>query len=94
VYNAAWCLEFLGDLLKLRCSFGTMGLGLNRSVSEKVPKRTEMPFMKSNWKCQSNKFSTPVLVLFGVFLRHVMLGLLKSLRNYLETEMKLWYYKT
>jgi len=41
-----------------------------------------------------NKFSTPVLGLFGVFVRHGMLSLLNSFRNYLETEMKLRYYET
>jgi hypothetical protein len=38
VCNAMQCLEFLGDLLKLQCSFGTMGLGLNWGVSKKYPR--------------------------------------------------------
>lgn len=52
VFNATWRGEFAGKLLKLRCSFGIIGLELYRSVSGRVSKRAEMPFMKSNGKCQ------------------------------------------
>ena len=34
----------------------------------------------------------PMFGLFGIFIQHFMLSLLKSLMNYLETEMKLRYY--
>jgi len=36
--------------LKLRCRVGIIGLELYRSVSGKVSKRAEMPFMKLNGK--------------------------------------------
>ena len=49
VCNATWCLEFLGNSLKLRCSFGTMGFELNWAVAEQVPMRTEMPFMNEDF---------------------------------------------
>ena len=35
-------------LFKFRCNSGIIGLELNRSVSEKMCKRAEMPFMKVN----------------------------------------------
>ena len=46
VFNA----EFLGKSLKLGCSFDIIGLELYRSVSRKVSKRAEMPFVKLNGK--------------------------------------------
>ena len=52
VFVATWHAEPAGKLLKLRCSFGIIGLELYRNVSEKESKRAEMPFMKSIWKCE------------------------------------------
>jgi hypothetical protein len=50
VFNATWGAGFLGNSLKLRCSVGIIGLELCGSVSGKVSKRAEMPFMKLNGK--------------------------------------------
>jgi hypothetical protein len=52
MYNTTWRSICLGNSLKLRCHFVTMKPELNRSVSEKMSKRVEMPLMKSNGKCQ------------------------------------------
>jgi hypothetical protein len=41
-----------GSLLKLRCHFATMEPELNRSVSEKMSMRAEMPFLKVNGKSE------------------------------------------
>ena len=51
-FNGRLKLDFHGKSLTLRCCFGIMGLGLNRRFSRRVSKRAEMPFMKSNGKCQ------------------------------------------
>jgi len=45
---------FLRNSLKLRRSYGIIGLDLLRSVSQKVSKRAEMPFTKLNGKYQLN----------------------------------------
>ena len=50
VFNATWRAEFLAKLLNLGCSVGIIGVELYGSVSGKVPKRAEMPFVKVNGK--------------------------------------------
>ena len=65
VCNATGCLGFVRNSLKLRCNFGIMGLGLNRSNSEKLPKRVEIPFVESNGKCQIKKVEKITGVVFN-----------------------------
>ena len=50
VCNATWRPEFLGNSLKLRCHFGVMEPESNRSLSEKMSKRAEMPFDEGKWE--------------------------------------------
>ena len=45
---------FLRNSLKLRRIFATIGLEFHWSASGKVLRRAEMPFMKSNAKCEYN----------------------------------------
>ena len=52
VFNATWGAGFLGNSLKLRFSFGIIGLELYTSVLEKVSKRAQMPFMTLNGKSE------------------------------------------
>jgi hypothetical protein len=52
VFDATWGAGFLGNLLKLRCKFGIIGLELYRSVPGKVSRRPEMPLVKLNGKCR------------------------------------------
>jgi len=52
VCNLTWRPESLGNSLQLRCSFGIIGLELNRNFSGKMSKHPEMIFMKVNGKSQ------------------------------------------
>jgi hypothetical protein len=47
--------EFVGKLLKSRCSYGIIELELYGTVSEKVWKRAEILFVKLNGKSEWNR---------------------------------------
>ena len=55
-----------------------MGLELNSGVSEKVPTRTEMPFMKSNRKCQVKIPKSKAELKRPVDKRHALLRIEKE----------------
>jgi len=50
VFNAAQAAGYLRNSLKLRRSFAIIGLEFHWSVSGKLSKRAEMPFMKLKGK--------------------------------------------
>ena len=78
VCNATWRLEFPRNSLKLRCGFGIIELELNWGVSGEVPMREEMPFMKSNEKCQVKIPKSQAELKRPVDKRHALLRIEKE----------------
>jgi hypothetical protein len=52
VFNGVWAGGFLRNSLKRRLGFGVIGLEFYWSVSGKLSKRAEMPFLKVNGKSE------------------------------------------
>ena len=50
VCNTTWCLEFLRNSLKLRCSFGIMGFELNKECLRKSAQVRRNAIYEVNWK--------------------------------------------